>query len=223
MARGTVKSRKKPVLIVDDHPLVRRGMAQLISNDPGLAVCGEASSIAEALTAAESTCPEVALVDLSLKDGAGLELIKEFASRYPALAVLVVSMHEEDLYAERALRAGARGYIMKDSPPDEVLKAIRQVLSGKVYLSGAMEEGILRKIVGGKMDARRATPDGLSDRELEVFQSMGAGLSTRQIAERMGVSIKTVHAHREHIRTKMGLKDSSELLQRAIRWGQDTA
>lgn len=213
-----VKARRAAVFIVDDHSIVRRGLKQLIDQEADLAVCGEAESGQAALHAMKHSPPDVVIVDLSLAGESGLELVKDIKARYPSVAVLVLSMHDETFYAERALRAGARGYIMKLQAADQILGAIRRVLSGEVHLSGPMAAKILRKVAGGKADAGSSPVDRLSDRELEVFQLIGIGLGTRHIAERLSRSVKTVETYREHIKLKLDLKDSTELTQAAIQW-----
>lgn len=214
------KNRKVRILLVDDHPIMRRGLAELINLEKDLAVCGEADSIQTALELIKRTEPHVALVDLSLKNESGLELIKDIKARYPAVLILVLSMHDELFYAERVLRAGAKGYVMKQQATDLVLKAIRRILGGEVYLSDAMSSKVLRNVTGKKTEKAGASVDQLSDRELEVFRLIGTGLGTRQIAERLSRSVKTVETYREHIKLKLDLKGSSELVQNAIQWSQ---
>lgn len=214
------KSTKRSVFIVDDHSIVRRGLEQLINQEADLVVCGEAENGQAALEAMKKSVPDVALVDLSLDGESGLELIKNIKARYPKVAVLVLSMHDEAFYAERVLRAGARGYIMKLQVADKILGAIRRVLSGEIYLSDPMAAKILRKVAGGKADAVSSPVERLSDRELEVFQLIGIGLGTRHIAERISRSVKTVETYREHIKQKLDLKDATELVQAAIQWLQ---
>ena len=176
---------KAKVLVVDDHPVVRQGMAQLISHEPDLTVCGEAGSVPEALKAIAACHPDVAVVDLSLKGASGLELLKDIKVRYPRLPVLVLSMADENVFAERALRAGARGYMMKEEAAEKVLEAIRCVMAGRIYLSDAMASRLLHQFVDGKSKAGASPVDGLSDRELEVFQLIGRGLGTGEIARQL--------------------------------------
>lgn len=214
-----VKSRAK-ILIVDDHPIMRRGLAELIDLEKDLMVCGEADTIQAALDLIKSRQPHLALVDLSLKNENGVELIKDIKARFPAVLVLVLSMHDEMFYAERVLRAGAKGYIMKQQATSQVLVAIRKILAGEVYLSDAVSSKILRTYTGGKSQVSGSSYDKLSDRELEVFRLIGTGLGTRQIAERLSRSVKTVETYREHIKLKLDLKDSSALVQSAIQWLQ---
>jgi DNA-binding NarL/FixJ family response regulator len=205
-------------LLVDDHPLVRERLAELINQEPDLAVCGEAEDAHGALEAAEAHHPHVAIVDISLKDSYGIELIKDLKNRYPELPVLVLSMHDEAMYGERALRAGARGYLNKQEATKKVVLALRQVLSGGIFVSEAMASGILSKVAGGKARAGEGgTPiDVLTDRELEIFQMLGQGKTVREIAMTLHISSKTVEAHREHIKQKMNFKNSNDLLRYAI-------
>ncbi len=218
--RSGVKAKRTTVFIVDDHAIVRRGLEQLINQETDLVVCGEAENMQTALEAMKTLRPDVALVDLSLGGESGLELIKDIKVRYPTVAVLVLSMHDELFYAERALRAGAKGYIMKLQAADQILGAIRQILSGEIYLSGPMAAKVLRKVAGGKSEISRSPIERLSDRELEVFQLIGIGVGTRHIAERLSRSVKTVETYREHIKQKLDLKDATELTQAAIQWLQ---
>jgi DNA-binding NarL/FixJ family response regulator len=206
------------VLLVDDHALLRQGMAAIISEEPDLVVCGEADGVRSAIAVAAECRPDVALIDLSIRDGDGLELLRDMRNRFPEVHTLVLSMFDETVYADRALRAGARGYIMKAEAAKTVLTAIRSVLRGEVYLSPRMAAAAAadsRKRDGG----RATTPFGierLSDRELQVLRCVGRGMSTREIAEELYISVKTVEAHREHIKGKLGLTSSGELLRYAI-------
>ena len=207
------------ILIVDDHPLVRTGFAQLIGDCPDLEVCGEAGDMAEALKQIDATSPDLAIIDLSLAGGSGLDLIERIRSRNKDILMLVASMHDETLYAERVLTAGARGYINKQEAQERIIHAIRQVLSGKVYLSQQMTDRLLSGMVdanGGKRDI-----DSLSNRELQVFELIGEGVSSSQIAEQLNLSIKTIETHQAHIKKKLGLGSAHELNQRAIRWAMD--
>jgi len=209
---------KRRIFIVDDHPIVRQGLAQLIDNEPDLVVSGQGEDAYESLRAIRQNKPTLVLVDVSLKDSDGIELLKELRAQDPDLPVLVLSMHDESLYAERALRAGARGYIMKQEAPQTLLQAIRKVLSGQVYLSEAMGANLLQRMVGGKSPGKPELPmDRLTDRELEVFRMIGAGRSVKEIADKLFISPKTVEAHREHIKEKLGVKSSADLLRFAIR------
>jgi DNA-binding NarL/FixJ family response regulator len=211
--------RTARVLIVDDHPIVRQGLAQLLEQEEDLTVCGEASSAQSALEAIDRLEPNIVIVDILLKDINGIELIKMIKSQFGKMPVLVMSMHDESLYAERSLRAGARGYIMKEEATDKMLTAIRKVMAGDIYLSERMVSRILHRLAEGK-DEAESPLDRLSDRELEVFQLVGEGSSTRQIAERLNVSIKTVESYRAHIKEKLELASSTELVTQAVHWVQ---
>ena len=206
------------VLIVDDHPIVREGLAELIGREQDLIVCGQAESGRSALEIIEEVGPDVAVVDLSLEDVNGLTLIKNVRSRRPALPILVLSMHEESLYAERALRAGAQGYIMKREAPRQVILAIRRVLGGEVYLSEALASRLMQTLVGRRGPAEVSPVARLSDRELEVYTLIGQGLKTREIATKLDLSVKTIETYREHLKEKLGLKNATELVQSAIQW-----
>ena len=207
------------ILIVDDHPLVRTGFAQLIGDCPDLEVCGEASDMAEALRLIDSDCPDLAIIDLSLAGGSGLDLIEHIKSRNLDLLMLVASMHDETLYAERVLAAGARGYINKQEAQENIIRAIRQVLAGKVYLSEAMTERMLNGLVDVRDEKRDI--ERLSNRELQVFELIGQGVPVSQIASQLNLSIKTIETHQAHIKKKLGLESAHELNQRAIRWVMD--
>jgi len=204
------------ILIVDDHPLVRTGFAQLIGDCPDLEVCGEAGDMAEALKQIDATQPDLAIIDLSLAGGSGLDLIEHIKSRDKSILMLVASMHDETLYAERVLAAGARGYINKQEAQDRIIQAIRQVLAGKVYLSQQMTERLLSGMVNAAGEKRDI--DALSNRELQVFELIGRGVATSQMAEQLNLSTKTIETHQAHIKKKLGLGSAHELTQRAIRW-----
>jgi len=211
---------KRKVFLVDDHPLVREWLTNLINQQPDLTVCGETDSAPLALDAISRAKPDVAIVDISLSDSSGIELIKSLKESQPQVAVLVLSMHDESLYAERALRAGARGYIMKRETTRKVIDAIRRVLEGKLYISETVSETITAKSVTGKVGASQTPVEQLSDRELEVFEMLGQGLGTRQIAENLRVSIKTVQVYCARMKEKMNLGSATELLREAIRWNE---
>ena len=207
------------ILIVDDHPLVRAGLAQLIGDCPDLEVCAEAADMAEALKQIDSTNPDLAIIDLSLAGGSGLDLIEHIKSRNRNILMLVASMHDEMLYAERVLAAGARGYINKQEAQESIIRAIRQVLGGKVYLSEAMTERMLSGMVDAGPEKRDI--DSLSNRELQVFELIGQGVPSGQIAIQLNLSINTIETHQAHIKRKLGLGSAHELNQRAIRWTMD--
>jgi DNA-binding NarL/FixJ family response regulator len=210
-------NEKRKVFIVDDHPLVREWLTNLINQQPDLNVCGEAAAAAEAIQAVAVSKPAVAIVDISLRDSSGIELIKDLKQSYPGLLVLVLSMHEELHYAERALRAGAKGYIMKRETTKRVVEAIRTVLAGKFYLSEAMEQLITTQFVEGKTLPALSPVEQLTDRELAVFDLLGQGLGTRRIAETLRISIKTVQAYCARIKEKLNLSSATELVREAIR------
>jgi len=204
------------ILIVDDHPVVREGLSALIAAQRGLSVCGQAAGIAEALHLVESTSPDLIIIDISLKDGNGIELIKRLKARNSAVPALVSSMHDEDLYAERALRAGAVGYISKQESSQRIIEAIRRVLEGKIYLSERMSERLLHGFVAGSI--QRSPVETLADRELQVFELIGQGLNSRQIAAQLHLGTKTVETYRARIREKLSLSGGGDLTRFAIHW-----
>jgi DNA-binding NarL/FixJ family response regulator len=219
-------TKRAQVLIVDDHPAVREALALRIGRQSDLEVCGEADDTGEALRLVADTQPDVAVVDISLKTGNGIDLIKRIKDRNDHVRILVWSMHSESLYAERALRAGALGYINKDQATDRIVEAIRQVLAGKVWLSEVMTERLLQRAVGtGRDELTRSPLDFLADRELEVFHLIGAGVKTADIAQRLHLSIKTVETYRDRIRRKLDLSDGTQLAHYATQWvlGNDRA
>ena len=217
--RRTKPSKRSRVLIVDDHPAVREALALRIGSQPDLEVCGEAADMSDALRLVTDTRPDVAVVDISLKTGNGIDLIKRIKDRNDCVRMLVWSMHSESLYAERALRAGALGYINKDQATDRIIEAIRRVLEGKVWLSETLAERMLQRAVGGRgQEITRSPLDVLADRELEVFRLIGGGVKTAEIAERLHLSVKTVETYRERIRQKLDLADGTELARYATQW-----
>jgi DNA-binding NarL/FixJ family response regulator len=209
--------QKHRVLLVDDHPVVRRGLAEVIAREPDLEACGEASDVLEAIREVERTSPDVVVVDLTLKTGHGLELIEKLKSRDPRIKTLVSSMHDETLFAERVLRAGAMGYVSKQEPPEMLVTAIRQVLRGELYLSPRMTSRLLHRVVAGAPPQQDPVQE-LSNREIEVYEMIGQGLTIQQIAARLHLSPKTVETHREKIKQKLNLKSSAELNRRAVQW-----
>lgn len=209
------------ILLVEDHPVVRDGLAEAIKREPDLDVCGVAEDRAEALRVVEKTAPDLVVIDLLLKGSSGLELIKDLNARWPRLPILVVLMQDENLYAERVLRAGARGYITKQQATHTILAAIRKVLAGGIYLSEKMSSSVLARLVAKPIGACDSLTDGLSDREMQVFELTGLGLSTREIAQRLHLDVKTVESYRARLKDKLKLNSGSELLQLAIRWSQD--
>jgi DNA-binding NarL/FixJ family response regulator len=210
--RATVK-----ILIVDDHPVVREGLAMHLTTQPDLEVCGQAEDIPGALALLASSRPDVAIIDISLKNGNGLDLIRRIKERHDRLRILVWSMYPENLYAERALRAGAQGYLNKGQATHHVLEAVRTILQGKVYVSGDLTDELLQRMIGHKMK-EQSLIDSLSDRELEAFQLIGEGMTTEAIAEKMHVSPKTVETFRARIKEKLGISNMTELVQRAAQW-----
>jgi len=210
-------TRKHTVFIVDDHPLVREGLANLINQQDDLFVSGEAEDSAEAIAGIARTQPEIALIDISLKNESGLELVKNLSNQFPEVALIVLSMHDEALYSERALRAGAKGYVMKRETTKSVLTAIRRVLQGEIYVSDPVASSMARRLTSSRKAA--ASPvERLSDRELEIFRLLGQGRTTSQIAEDLRLSLKTVQAYCARAKEKFGVDSLTELLRAAIRW-----
>ena len=215
------EERKASVFLVDDHPLVREHLTALIQHEADLQVCREAADAPTALSLISQQVPDLVILDISLKRSNGLELIKSLKEMWPKLPVLVLSMHDEMLYAERSLRAGALGYITKEEATVNVLSAIRKVLRGQVYLSDRMAGRMMKRMVGGVVEEGGSPLEVLTDRELEVFQMLGRGLGTRQIAEELRLGIKTVESYRARIKEKLQLEDGNQLLQHAIQWVQN--
>jgi DNA-binding NarL/FixJ family response regulator len=209
-------SLKRKVVIVDDHPIVRRGLAELIAAEPDLEVCGEASDLADALQVIENAGPDAAIIDISLTSGHGLELIEQVKAKHLPVKMLVSSMHDEMLFAERSLRAGAMGYIPKQESTEKLLEALRQVLRGEIYLTPRMSNRILKQYAVKPQDGNPI--EGLSNRELQVFELIGQGHTTQQIARKLKLSPKTVETHRENIKGKLNLKNSAELNRSAVQW-----
>lgn len=210
---------KKRIVVVDDHPIVRNGLSLLIGREPDMEVCAEVGNGAEALDVILRLQPDLAILDISIEGFNGLELTKMLHGRMRQLPVLILSMHDETLYADRALRAGARGYLMKHEAPETVLRAIRLVLGGEVFVSERISARMLKDLVDGSGETGgRTGVDRLSDRELEIFERIGRGMSTGAIAEELHLSVKTVEAHRAHIKKKLKLKTAAELARQAVRW-----
>jgi DNA-binding NarL/FixJ family response regulator len=207
------------ILVVDDHPIVRLGIRQMISGEPSLSICCEAESADAALQWARSSKADLAIVDLSLGQGTGLELIRRLREAIPDLPVLVLSMHDETLFAERALRAGARGYIMKQEAISGLVQAIQQVLSGRIYVSDRLSQSVLERLAHEEA-SHEGRLGNLTDRELEVFEMIGRGSSTAAIAEQFGVSVKTIETYRSNIKTKLNLKDAADLIRYAATWAE---
>lgn len=215
-------AKRAHILLVDDHPLVRERLAEIISREPDLAICGEAEDRYQALQSIESSTPDLAIIDITLKNSDGLELIKDIHSRWPALLMLVVSMHDESLYAERVIRAGARGYITKQEATRSILRAIRRVLAGMIYLNETIATHIISRLASPPSVPGPALVTLLADRELQVFELTGRGLNTRQIAEQLHLGPKTIETYRYRIRQKLRLEDPHDLLQSAIAWTHRT-
>ncbi len=209
---------RRRVFIVDDHTMIREGLRGLIERDSGLEVCGDAPDIPSALAGLRELRPDVALVDISLAGASGLDLIKTLKAEFPALPVLVVSMHDESLYAERALRAGAMGYIMKHEPAKTMKAAIHKVLGGEIHLSEKMSSTVISRFMRGESDRAASPLETLSDRELEVFRLLGQGRGVRQISEELGVTIPTVNSFRNRIKEKLNLRTSTEVMLHAVEW-----
>ena len=216
--RSEIQATKSRIVLVDDHPILREGLSRMINQEHDLQVCGQAADAGEALQLTAALRPDLTMVDLTLHDMNGLELIKGLRSRFLKMRILVLSMHKETLYAERALRAGANGYLMKQEPPETVLAAIRKVLRGEVYLSDVMASRLVVELTQGHGKPFTSSVSQLSDRELEIFELLGRGHGTRQIADRLSLSIKTVESHREHIKVKLQLDNATELAQHAFEW-----
>jgi len=209
------------VLLVDDHPMFREHLAHLINRDLGMVVVGEAETVRDALELIRSNAPDIAIVDITLRGASGLELLKEIKAAGLGVDVLVLSMHDEELYAERALRAGAKGYITKNEASTEVINAIRRVSSGEVYASSRMTSKLLGRLGEGRSNAESFGVESLADRELEVFQLLGRGMSTREIAQELGLGDSTVETYRSRIKDKLGLRSAAELYLRAGQWVRD--
>ncbi len=218
LAQGNVNRQKVKILIVDDHPIVRQGMAQLINLQNDLTLCCEAADADQALAAMQVCDHDLAIVDISLNGVSGFELINTLKRRYPELAILVMSMHDESVHAERALRAGARGYIMKQEATDNILLAIHQILHGEIYLSAAMHTRLLQRMLTPCRNMVSSAPAGLSDREFEVLRLIGLGFGTSQIAAKLNRSVKTIETHRASLKEKLGCATATELVKFAVQW-----
>lgn len=217
-ATTSQQEKQQRILIVDDHPIFRKGIIMLLEHEKDIVIYGEAETAAEALRLVERHDYDLVISDISLEETNGIELVKSLKSLKPHLPVLVLSMHDESLYAERALRAGARGYLMKQAPPDQVVAAIRQVLRGELYLSAAANLLMLNSFVSGRDHSTKSMVEKLSDRELEIFELLGKGRGTSMIAHDLRLSVKTVEAHRSHIKAKLGISTAPELVRAAVEW-----
>lgn len=220
MNRTAVSDRKFKILLVDDHPLVRQGLRVLFQEQPDFLICGEAASVDEALEQIPATKPDLAVVDISLKDSSGIDLIKMMRASYPDIHVVVLSMHEEKLYAERAIRAGARGYVTKRETTKRIVAAIRQVLEGKFGISEDVAALFEAKFANGRVPTEELPVENLSDREIEIFRLLGQGFDTRRISNMLHISLKTVQTYCRRIKDKLELGNATELLREAIRWSE---
>jgi DNA-binding NarL/FixJ family response regulator len=219
LTRGqSSQSRRNKIFLIDDHPIVRQGLALLIDREVDLEVCGDAPGAPSALSALASVEPDLIILDISLNGPDGLDLLKTIRLKDPHVPVLVLSMHDESTYAERSLRAGANGYIMKQEAAEKVLIAIRRILGGEVYLSERLTNKMLQQIVRGTDPVRNSPMSKLSDRELEIYRLIGSGHATRQIADELHISVKTVESYQAHIKVKLSLRSARELVQHAIEW-----
>lgn len=216
--KNSVKSKKNSVFLVDDHPLVRQGLIQMINQEPDMLVCGEAEEANKALKGVSVKSPDLVIVDISLRGSNGIELIKNIKALHPFLPILVLSMHNENVYAQRALRAGALAYVMKEEAAEKVVLAIRKIMAGEIFVSEKVGAQMLHQIINGRSGKGGSPIDRLSDRELEVTQLIGEGNATRDIASKLNVSVKTVESHRAHIKEKLNLSNATELVQFSIQW-----
>ncbi len=214
----SVAARATRVLLVEDHALVRRGMSELIEQEPDLAICGEADDAPSAFQMIAKLLPDVVVVDLTLKEGSGIELIKQAKASFPNIKFLVASMHDEKVYAERVLSAGAMGYVSKQDPADTIIEAIRRILKGRVYLSDRMADRVLHRLVDGHEAVETSSVESLSDRELQVFEMMGRGMPPREIAEKLHLSTKTIDTYRQRIKEKLNLASGHEVMRHAMQW-----
>lgn len=218
----TSKTSVKRVILIDDHPIMRHGLAQLVRAETGLTVCGEAGSAREGLEVVGKLKPDLAVIDLTLPDKNGLELVKDIRAAHPATQCLVLSMHDEALYGERALRAGARGYVMKEEAADHLITAIHKVLSGGLYVSETLNLRMLEQVTGASR-TKVSGMDALTDRELEILTLIGKGVPTKNIAVQLSISARTVEAHRAHIKEKLGITDGAALVRHAVQWVESRA
>jgi DNA-binding NarL/FixJ family response regulator len=218
MNQVSTNAKKSKVFVVDDHPIIRQGLALMINREPDLTVCGEAQDAHTAIQAVATAKPDIMIVDISLTGPDGLDLLKDIRMRYPELPVLILSMHDEGIYAERALRAGAQGYIMKQEATEKVLVALRRILTREIYISERIANRMLQRYIGSRGTGRPSSIADLTDRELEVFRLIGEGHSTRRIAEELHISVKTVESYQAHIKEKLSLRSARELVQHAIQW-----
>lgn len=209
------------ILLIDDHPIMRHGLAQLLRMEEGLEICGEAGSAREGIEAIPKVLPDLVILDLTLPDKHGLELLKDIQALHPGLRCLVLSMHDEALYAERAMRAGARGYIMKEVAADNLVTAVRKILAGGIFLSEAISARMIEQLSSTRSRGGPAGIETLTDRELEVLGMIGSGTATKLIAEKLGISARTVEAHRAHIKEKLAITDGAALVRYAVQWSEN--
>ncbi len=217
-AAAVAPAVRRKVLIVDDHPITRQGIRLLIDQQPDFVVCGEADNGAAAIELAAKLKPDLAIVDITLRTANGIEVTKNLRAHSPSLLILIVSMHDEELFAERALRAGAKGYLMKHEASDQIVNALRRIVGGEIFVSERVQAKMLSRIINSRTGEVVSPVDSLSDREMEVFQLLGNGYSTRQIAERLNLSVKTIDSYREHLKLKLNLESGAELIRYAIQW-----
>ncbi len=209
------------ILIVDDHPIFRMGMKELINQEEDFTVCAMAANIVEALEALENKTPDMAIVDVALAEENGLDLVKEIHSEHKEFPMLVLSMHDESVWAERAIRAGARGYVMKKEASESVISALRSIRKGKIHVSKSMVSLLLHKLQDDPQSRKKTAEESLTEREIEVFRLLGSGLSTREIATKMNLGIKTIGTYRDRIKQKLGLKNAAELTRQAVLWANN--
>lgn len=206
------------IYIVDDHPLVRQGLSQIVASEADMEICGEAEDSPAAIRGVGEANPDAIIVDISLKGANGLELIKNLKAIHEDIPILVFSMHDETIYAQRALRAGAKAYVMKKESPSKVVDAIRKIIQGEIYVSPSVADQVLHQIVNGPGNVSTSPVDRLTDRELEVVQLIGRGLSSREVAESLHLSVKTIESHRAHVKEKLSLRNATELVQFSVQW-----
>lgn len=216
--KSSLKTKKSKIFIVDDHPILRQGLAMLINQEDDMIFCGEAGNAGDAVLGIEKIKPDLALIDISLEGTSGLELTKNILAKNPQMLILIISMYDEAVYVERVLKAGARGYLTKREANDHIITAIRQVLKGEIYVSEKWKEKLMQKFLGRATAPNSSYAVSLSDRELEVLQFTGQGYVTRQVAEELHVSVKTIESHYANIKHKLDLKNSHELIQYAVKW-----
>lgn len=216
--RSAHKKTVYKVLIIDDHPIVRQGLAQLINQEPDFSVCGDAGDIPQALNIIENSNPDIVIVDLSLGFTSGIRLIEDLSQNIPGLLILAFSMHDESIYAERCLKAGARGYLMKQESPEKVITALRTILNGNIHISSKLGSRLLHKFVSKSTYSSDSPVDLLSNRELEVFRLVGQGLKTKKIASELNLSAKTIETYIDHIKKKMNFDDTRSMLMHAVQW-----